>query len=124
MEDSNRGRSMTISPSHAVIVVRVLKHRFPWIGTDNEVSGADVVDDLNDLVDVLSRRRRRTGTRAGGARRAGSGGARAGSGRPALASDVSRITALRREGLTWIEVADQLNISVRTAQRAMKRDGR
>ena len=32
---------------------RLLKNHFPWLGTDEEVSGADVIDELNSLFKAL-----------------------------------------------------------------------
>jgi len=31
----------------------ILKENFPWLGTDEEVSGADVIQDLSDFYDRL-----------------------------------------------------------------------
>lgn len=100
-----------ISRSRAVVVLTILKHRFPWLGTEDEVSGADVVTDLNNLVELLEgiSVQKRTGN--------GLGGHRPGSGRPEVAADMATIIKLREEGKSWSQIAEMLGISVRTAQR-------
>lgn len=35
------------------MVLVLLEDRFPWLGTDRDVSGSDTVDQLNDLHRVL-----------------------------------------------------------------------
>jgi transcriptional accessory protein Tex/SPT6 len=42
------------------LVLQLLEDRFPWLGktTDEQISGADTVDQLTDLYRELKRRRR------------------------------------------------------------------
>jgi hypothetical protein len=52
------------------LVLRLLEDRFPWLGktTDEQISGADTVDQLTDLHRELTTRRRtnrRNGTKSG-----------------------------------------------------------
>ena len=49
------------------LVLQMLEDRFPWLGktTDEQISGADIVDQLTDLHREL-KSRRRTNRRNGG----------------------------------------------------------
>jgi transcriptional accessory protein Tex/SPT6 len=49
------------------LVLQLLEDRFPWLGkaTDEQISGADTVDQLTDLHREL-KRKRRTNRRNGG----------------------------------------------------------
>ena len=53
--------------SFAELVLQLLEERFPWLGktTDEQISGADTVDQLTDLHREL-KRRSRTNRRNGG----------------------------------------------------------
>jgi hypothetical protein len=39
------------------MVLLLLEARFPWLGSDQQVSGAEAVEQLNDLHDTLKRAR-------------------------------------------------------------------
>jgi hypothetical protein len=45
------------------MVLVLLEDRFPWLGTDRDASGADTVDQLNDLHRTLLTAKRAAGRR-------------------------------------------------------------
>jgi hypothetical protein len=45
------------------MVIVLLEDRFPWLGTDRDASGADTVDQLNDLHRTLLTAKRAAGRR-------------------------------------------------------------
>jgi hypothetical protein len=45
------------------MVLALLEDRFPWLGTDRDVSGADTVDQLSDLHRTLLTAKRAAGRR-------------------------------------------------------------
>jgi transcriptional accessory protein Tex/SPT6 len=54
-------------PTFVELVLQLLEDRFPWLGktTDEQISGADIVDQLTDLHREL-KSKRRTNRRNGG----------------------------------------------------------
>ena len=45
------------SQTFVEMVLALLEDRFPWLGTDEAVSGSETVDQLNDLHSTLRRAR-------------------------------------------------------------------
>ena len=45
------------SQTFVEMVLALLEDRFPWLGTDQAVSGSETVDQLNDLHSTLRRAR-------------------------------------------------------------------
>lgn len=46
-------KAMDVSPEQARFVTKLLKHRFPWLGTNHSMDFADQCNRLEDLHEVL-----------------------------------------------------------------------
>jgi len=56
IKEEDRGSILSLSDDEQLKLSRVLKHYFPWLGTDAEdIGGADTINELDELYRALPR---------------------------------------------------------------------
>jgi hypothetical protein len=56
MKERKTIKTKPLTPTQRALVAAYLKTQFPWLGTNREVSGADVVEQLADIYRELKRK--------------------------------------------------------------------